>query len=40
MAVDYDVPLFTNIKVAKQFTDALAYRKEQELEIRAWEEYR
>ncbi len=40
MAVDFDVPLFTNIKVAKQFTDALAYQREQGLEIKAWEEYR
>jgi carbamoyl-phosphate synthase large subunit len=40
MAVDFDVPLFTNIKVARQFTDALAYQKENGLEIKAWEEYR
>ncbi len=39
MAVDFDVPLFTNIKVAKQFTDALAYQREKGLEIKAWEEY-
>ena len=40
MAVDFDVPLFTNIKVAKQFTEALAYQREKGLEIKAWEEYR
>lgn len=40
MAVDYDVPLFTNIKVAKQFTEALAYQREKGVEIKAWEEYR
>ena len=40
MAVDYDVPLFTNIKVAKQFTDALAYQMEKEVELKSWEEYR
>ena len=40
MAVDFDIPLFTNIKVARQFTDALAYQKENGLEIKAWEEYR
>jgi hypothetical protein len=34
------VPLFTNIKVAKQFTEALAYQREKGLEIKAWEEYR
>ena len=40
MAVDFDIPLFTNIKVARQFTDALAYQKKNGLEIKAWEEYR
>ncbi|MDR2028926.1 MAG: carbamoyl-phosphate synthase (glutamine-hydrolyzing) large subunit, partial [Treponema sp.] len=45
MAVDFDIPLFTNIKVARQFIDALAeYREkghaENALEIKAWEEYR
>ncbi|MDR2397484.1 MAG: carbamoyl-phosphate synthase (glutamine-hydrolyzing) large subunit [Spirochaetaceae bacterium] len=39
MAVDFDIPLFTNIKVAKEFIDALEYRREKGLEIRAWEEY-
>ncbi|GHV91253.1 carbamoyl-phosphate synthase (glutamine-hydrolyzing) [Spirochaetia bacterium] len=45
MAVDFDIPLFTNIKVAREFIDALAYNKERgggaaALEIKAWEEYR
>jgi carbamoyl-phosphate synthase large subunit len=40
MAVDFDIPLFTNIKVAKEFIDALAYQREKGLEIKAWEEYR
>jgi carbamoyl-phosphate synthase large subunit len=40
MAVDFDIPLFTNIKVAREFIDALAFRREKGLEIRAWEEYR
>lgn len=40
MAIDFDVPLFTNVKVAKQFTEALAYKKAKGLEIKAWEEYR
>ena len=39
LAVDYDIPLFTNVKVAKQFIEALAYRQEHGLEIKAWEEY-
>ncbi|MFP3091368.1 carbamoyl-phosphate synthase large subunit [Treponema sp. TIM-1] len=40
MAVDFDIPLFTNIKVARQFIDALAYHREKGVEIKAWEEYR
>jgi len=40
MAIDFDIPLFTNIKVARQFTDALAYQRQNTLEIKAWEEYR
>ncbi|MDR1597029.1 MAG: carbamoyl-phosphate synthase (glutamine-hydrolyzing) large subunit [Treponema sp.] len=39
MAVDFDIPLFTNIKVARQFIDALAEFREKGLEIKAWEEY-
>jgi carbamoyl-phosphate synthase large subunit len=50
MAVDFDIPLFTNIKCAKEFVDALHYYKANEgmtggvpggtpLEIKAWEEY-
>ncbi|MDR2049801.1 MAG: carbamoyl-phosphate synthase (glutamine-hydrolyzing) large subunit, partial [Treponema sp.] len=29
LAVDFDIPLFTNVKVARQFIDALEYRREQ-----------
>jgi carbamoyl-phosphate synthase large subunit len=39
MAVDFDIPLFTNIKVAREFIDALAATGETGLEIKAWEEY-
>jgi carbamoyl-phosphate synthase large subunit len=39
MAVDFDIPLFTNIKAARQFIDALAFEREKGLEIRAWEDY-
>jgi carbamoyl-phosphate synthase large subunit len=39
MAVDFDIPLITNIKVAVQFIDAVAYYKQKGLEIKAWEEY-
>lgn len=40
LAVDFDIPLFTNIKVARQFIDSLEYKKKRGLEIKAWEEYR
>jgi carbamoyl-phosphate synthase large subunit len=47
MAVDFDIPLFTNIKVAREFIDALVYEREKTAvlkdgspEIKAWEEYR
>ncbi|MCL2440893.1 MAG: carbamoyl-phosphate synthase (glutamine-hydrolyzing) large subunit [Treponema sp.] len=40
MAIDFDIPLFTNIKVAKEFIDALeTLHNGAELEIKAWEEY-
>jgi carbamoyl-phosphate synthase large subunit len=40
MAIDFDIPLFTNIKVAKEFIDALEMlHNGTELEIKAWEEY-
>jgi carbamoyl-phosphate synthase large subunit len=39
MAIDFDIPLFTNIKAAREFVDALAYKKTKGLEIKAWEEY-
>jgi carbamoyl-phosphate synthase large subunit len=38
-AIDFDIPLITNIKVARQFIDALVLYKERGLEIKAWEEY-
>jgi carbamoyl-phosphate synthase large subunit len=40
MAIDFDIPLFTNIKVAREFIDAMVYEREKGLEIKAWEEYR
>jgi carbamoyl-phosphate synthase large subunit len=40
MAVDFDIPLFTNIKVAREFIDALEETREQGLEIKAWEMYK
>jgi carbamoyl-phosphate synthase large subunit len=40
MAIDFDIPLFTNIKAAREFIDALEYHRERGLEIKAWEDYR
>jgi len=40
LAVDFDVPLITDIKVARRFTEALAAERGRGLEIKAWEEYR
>jgi carbamoyl-phosphate synthase large subunit len=44
LAIDFDIPLFTNIKVAREFIDAMAAAQDQggspgALEIKAWEEY-
>jgi len=40
MAIDFDIPLFTNIKVAKEFIDALeTLHNGAEIEIKSWEEY-
>jgi len=40
LAIDFDIPLFTNIKVAREFIDAMVAFKEKPLEIKSWEEYR
>ncbi|GHU49520.1 hypothetical protein FACS1894200_08240 [Spirochaetia bacterium] len=40
LAIDLDIPLFTNIKAAKEFIDALAFEREKGLEIKAWEDYK
>jgi len=40
LAVDFDIPLITNIKIARRFIRSLARERENGLEIRAWEEYR
>ena len=39
MAVDFDLPLITDIKVARGFTEALASWRERGLEIKPWEAY-
>jgi carbamoyl-phosphate synthase large subunit len=40
MAIDFEVPLFTNVKVARQFAESLAYAGKRGVEIKSWEEYR
>jgi carbamoyl-phosphate synthase large subunit len=40
MTIDYDIPLITNIKIAKQFTDSLEWYKTRGLEVKSREEYR
>jgi carbamoyl-phosphate synthase large subunit len=40
MAIDYDIPLITNVKVARQFAESLAHAALRGIEIKAWEEYR
>jgi carbamoyl-phosphate synthase large subunit len=39
-AIDFNIPLLTNVKVAKQFIDALDTERRKGFEIKAWEEYR
>jgi len=38
-AVDFGVPLITNLQLAKRFVDALVLAKTSELEIKSWDEY-
>ncbi len=40
MAIDLNIPLFTNIKTARQYIESLAYSKNHGIEIKPWEEYR
>jgi len=40
MSVDHGIPLITNIKIAKQFTDSLEWYKTRGLEVKSREEYR
>ncbi|MCX8014169.1 MAG: hypothetical protein N3A02_07765, partial [Rectinema sp.] len=39
MAVDLNIPLFTNIKTARQYIESLAHVRRSGLEIKAWQEY-
>ncbi|MCK5590774.1 MAG: ATP-grasp domain-containing protein, partial [Candidatus Pacebacteria bacterium] len=38
-AVDFEIPLITNLQIAKRMTDALEYYKQKGLDILSWEEY-
>ena len=38
-AIDYNVPLITNLQIAKAFAKAITKKKLESLEIKAWEEY-
>lgn len=39
-AVDFDVPLITNVQLAKRFVEALAKASITDLKIKSWDEYR
>ena len=38
-AIDFEVPLITDIKIARQAVDSLEYHREHGFEIKAWKEY-
>jgi carbamoyl-phosphate synthase large subunit len=40
MAIDFDLPLVTDIKVARRLTEALAQARDRGIEVKSWEEYR
>jgi carbamoyl-phosphate synthase large subunit len=39
-AVDFAVPLFTNVQLARQFVEALSRKTLADLQIKSWKEYR
>ncbi|HOW16871.1 MAG TPA: carbamoyl phosphate synthase large subunit, partial [bacterium] len=39
MAVDFEIPLITNLQIAMQMIDAMEYYKDEKLEISSWDEY-
>jgi carbamoyl-phosphate synthase large subunit len=39
-AVDYNVPLITNLQIAKRFMEAIARKPVDKLLIKSWKEYR
>ncbi len=38
-AVDFDIPLITNLQIAKRFVEAFSSTSSEQLEIRSWDEY-
>ncbi len=38
-AIDLEIPVITDIKIARQMADALEYAQKNSLEIKAWDEY-
>ena len=39
-AVDFDVPLITNLQLAKRFAEALYRTSPEEMAVKSWDEYR
>lgn len=39
-AVDFGIPLITNIQLAQRFVEAIARKQPDDLEIKSWDEYR
>jgi carbamoyl-phosphate synthase large subunit len=38
-AVDFDVPLITNLQLARRFVEAIARKKSDSLQVKSWKEY-
>jgi len=39
LAVDFGIPLITNLQLAALFVDSLSKKKAEDLKIKAWDEY-
>ncbi len=40
LAIDLNIPLFTNVKTARQYIESLSFTRRNGIEIKAWQEYR
>jgi carbamoyl-phosphate synthase large subunit len=38
-AIDFDIPLITNLQLAKRFAEALSSTSPQDLQVKSWDEY-